>query len=173
MEGTSSFHLSLPANSNGVEFPENTNSTYKIRLYERLRLDGSKWEIALLDAFYPNNWSNVDDGCITVWEINPETKDTIRELDIKVRTGKYTKLKDLLDEVDHAVRSFKLEKSFNLMYDDVRHRMFLMIRESQYEIMFSKDLAHIFGFKKDKKYSLAELAGTAKNTTLNQLWYHI
>ena len=60
-----SMYLVQPSNVNDRNF-KNTNSNYKIRLTNRLSLNSGKWQIALVDCHYINNWDNVTEGKITV-----------------------------------------------------------------------------------------------------------
>jgi hypothetical protein len=154
----SSIYLHLPANASGNEFPENTNSSFKIRLANRLRLDGSKWEVALLDLMYPNNWHNVTQGVITVkkWMIGQNgqrIEGAELQTDVELRKGRYRNLNELLKEIHAALMTFGFESKFVFYYDDVRDLMFLIINDKDYSLYLSEDLASVFGFKANHEYT--------------------
>jgi hypothetical protein len=155
-----SIYLHLPANASGNEFPENTNSSFKIRLANRLRLDGSKWEVALLDLMYTNNWHNVTEGVITIRKFmrgsdGERVEGAKVRTDVELRTGRYRNLNELLKEIHKALKSFGFETKFVFYYDDVRDLMFLIINEVDYTLSLSQDLADIFGFKAKHEYFAA------------------
>jgi hypothetical protein len=150
-----SIYLHLPANASGNEFPENTNSSFKIRLANRLRLDGSQWEVALLDIMYTNKWHNATEGVITVLKFMKDSDGKRVEgaearTSVKLRKGRYRNLNDLLKEMDVALKSF--ESKFVFYYDEVRDLMYLIVNDVDYAIYLSQDLADIFGFKANHEY---------------------
>jgi hypothetical protein len=51
----SEFFVTLPSNT---QFPGNTPSNFKVRLPQKITLDG-KWEVALTEIMYPHSWNNV------------------------------------------------------------------------------------------------------------------
>jgi hypothetical protein len=168
----SSIYLHLPANASANEFPENTNSSFKIRLANRLRLDGSKWEVALLDMMYPNNWHNVTQGVITVKKWMTDTDGQRIEgaeiqTDVELRKGRYRNLNELLKEIHAALITFGFESKFVFYYDDVRDLMFLIIYDKDYSLYLSEDLAAVFGFKANHEYT-ASAAETEESTNQSQ-----
>ena len=57
-------YVVLPSNSNAVKFPDNKNSTYKVRLAKRVAFGSQKWEVGLSEIQFPVMWSNVTEGII-------------------------------------------------------------------------------------------------------------
>ena len=51
----SSFYITLP--SNGKQFEDNTINNFRVRLPQRLNLEGL-WDVALIEAIYPHTWLN-------------------------------------------------------------------------------------------------------------------
>ena len=147
MSSPDSFIVVLPANASFADFPSNRNGSYKVRLAERLRLDGSAWKIALLDIFYPNNWHNVKVGKLVVKKMT-STPDGLVEVttEINVRKGRYRELSDLLREVRNSLEVHDLERDVALIHDDIRDYVFLMMASDEYSVEFSADLAGILGF---------------------------
>ena len=153
-----SIYLHLPANASGDEFPENTNSSFKVRLANRLRLDGSKWEVAMLDLMYPNNWHNVTEGVLTVKKFmrgvdGERVEGADVRTDVELRKGRYRNLNELLKEIHGANITFGFESKIVFYYDEVRDLMFLIINDADYAVYLSQDLADIFGFKTNHEYA--------------------
>ena len=151
------FYIVLPSNSSYAEFPDNKNHTYKVRLAERLRLDGSQWECALVNIHYSQNWYNVHDGylVVTVRETAPENSGsqyTFSQYRMNIRSGRYQKVEDLVDEINKVITSYKLERSLTIYYDSVRDITFLMMHDGTTKVQFSNELAGIFGFESDRTY---------------------
>ena len=150
--------LVLPANASPKEFPNNKNSSYKVRLAERLKLEGSKWECALVDMFYSNNWHNVTQGVLTVIQISDGNDGNPPKMDrfhMRVRQGRYDSLADLLKEIHDLLKLTKLDNAFELVWDEVRDLMFLKFNVDQtpyYAVSFAPDLAEILGFRANHTY---------------------
>lgn len=143
-----SLYLILPANASYERYPNNKNHNYKIHLPERLRLEGGLWEIALRSISFNNNWYNVKDSFIDVKVISTGVTSSVR-----VRDGKYESVTKVLEEVHKALASMNLEKNIQLYYDRDREKMFLMFLNEGFEVTFSPDLAHIFGFESGVAYA--------------------
>lgn len=151
-------YIVLPSNASYKEFPNNKNHTYKVRLANRLRLDGSQWECALVNIHYSQNWYNVDDCYLTVSVRQRAAEDdnseyTFSQYQMHIRSGRYQKIDDLIDEIEKVIVSYKLERSLTLYYDKVRDIAFLMIHDNNTTVRFSKNLATIFGFKENEVYT--------------------
>jgi len=52
----SSFYITLP--SNGKQFEDNTLNNFRVRLPQRIDLEG-QWDVALIEAIYPHTWNNL------------------------------------------------------------------------------------------------------------------
>jgi hypothetical protein len=141
----SSFYLVLPANASGEEFPENKNSSYKVRLSERLRLDGALWECALVDLFYTNNWNNIVDGHMTVYANGTRHR-------LTVKTGRHSSIESVVQSLQQQIDGSSLKESLALSYDEVGEVVVMEITKPRVSVSFSDDLAGAFGFKKDHVY---------------------
>lgn len=53
------FYVTLPSNSSMDYFPENTQSSYRTKLFSPIVLSG-EWEVALSEVFMPKSWFNVN-----------------------------------------------------------------------------------------------------------------
>ena len=56
------FYLVLPSNNSLNIFQENKTSSYKVQLPYPLELDITKWEVALSEIQFPNNFYIIRDG---------------------------------------------------------------------------------------------------------------
>lgn len=155
MDESSSFYLVLPANASPEEFPDNKNSTYKVRLAERLRLEGSKWECALVDMFYDNNWHNVKNASLTIAQQVPAT-DSARAQSIlytvEVREGRYESIALLIDEVNKNIDKMRQSNNAQILFDVPRDRAFLVLTSANVKVRMSENLAAVLGYKADIWY---------------------
>jgi hypothetical protein len=76
----SSFYITLP--SNGKQFEDNTINNFRVRLPQRLNLEGF-WDVALIEAIYPHTWLN----------FRPTIDDKISELVIHIAVPYETETK--------------------------------------------------------------------------------
>lgn len=53
------FYVTLPSNSSMDYFPENTQSSYRTKLFSPIAISG-EWEVALSEVFMPRSWFNVN-----------------------------------------------------------------------------------------------------------------
>lgn len=53
------FYVTLPSNSSMDYFPENTQSSYRTKLFSPIALTG-EWEVSLSEVFMPRSWFNVN-----------------------------------------------------------------------------------------------------------------
>jgi hypothetical protein len=152
-----SFYLVLPANASGSEFPENSNSSFKVRLDKRLRLEGTKWECALVDMFYMNNWHNITEGYMNVktytrHETSKEIQEMVTCRKVQIRKGRYRTISELIEEIHNSLQSFDLHGKIVFFHDQIRNLMFLIINHKECGVELSQDLAEIFGFKSNHLY---------------------
>lgn len=54
---SSEFFVTLPSNID--QFPNNTTANFRVRLPQKIALDGD-WEVALVEIMYPHSWNNVN-----------------------------------------------------------------------------------------------------------------
>ena len=60
------FYLTLPSDSSSQYYPENTTTTFKTKLSERIELNG-EYEVGLAQLIYPNSWFNFDNSDESFW----------------------------------------------------------------------------------------------------------
>lgn len=141
--------VTLP--SNGVQFPDNTNSTYSVRLDHQLKLESGKWEVGLMDIHFPNSWQNVDTGLI--WnDITDANSGQTRRVAYRVRPGRYTKHADLIGEISRALSVSSHHAKLSVYFDSIRNKGFVNVNDRSMSVSFSRDLAEILGFTPSKTY---------------------
>ena len=57
--------IDLPSSASHHDFPDNTNSNFKVRLPQVLRLEPEKWKVSLLEAQIPNKFYTIRKGEVT------------------------------------------------------------------------------------------------------------
>ena len=57
MSGTH-FYVALPSNASLAVFPNNTATSYRVKLPQTIDLDGN-WEVGLYSITYPHTWYNL------------------------------------------------------------------------------------------------------------------
>jgi hypothetical protein len=128
------YHICLTSNEKGE---------FDTELYQVLRLNSDKHEIALVDASYDVSWNNVDSG-----SINLQTSEG--EFELSISKGRYKNIEELVDEINTALEkrteSIKdLRIFYNSQTNTVRIRWFGL---GSSEIRLSEDLSQIFGLNK-------------------------
>lgn len=152
------FYAVFPSNVNTLEFPDNKNNHFQVRLEQPLNLPNGEWEVGLVSIQYPNNWTNVNDGYLRVTKSTSNGRS--RSFTVRVREGRYNTLEELIQEVQRTLYSFNfgpdaawtLERTVGFFYDSVRNLVFLKITDANVSVTFSDEFAEIFGFIKQKQY---------------------
>ena len=141
-------YLVLPANASHDVHPDNSNSNYKIKLPERLRMRTGDWEVALCAITYPNNWYNVKDAHITLMHTVQKSVTTV-----KVPDGKYKTINALVSKCNVALAAANMAQRFKLIYREADGKVVLLGNSAQFfGVQFSADLADIMGFNPDRIY---------------------
>ena len=66
--------LDLPSSASAVDFADNTNNSFKVRLPQKLVLEPGEWEVGALVAHIPNKFYNIVAGGVTLQ--SPRDKQT-------------------------------------------------------------------------------------------------
>ena len=146
-----SLHVTLP--SNGVDFPENTTSTYTVKLPGPLTFEGGDWEVGLVDMHYPGAWDNVTNGTITVRHAANGTKT------LEVRQGCYTSFDELIADIHRCFAAAKMGEALTVYYDKVRNKTFLNVRQPRTAINFSNIVCQILGLRVGHFYKTGKHGG--------------
>ena len=142
--------VTLP--SNGKQFPENTGSTYFVKLSRAIEMESGDYEVGLVDICFPNSWGNVDTGRITNTITDAQTGRS-RDVVYQLRTGRYSSYADLLKDVKRAISTLTSSEDVTVFFDTVRNKGFLRIRKDSMSIRLSADLADILGFETGTSYA--------------------
>ena len=67
------FYLTLPSDSSAQYYPENTTTSFKTKLSERIELNG-EYEVGLAQLIYPNSWFNFYNNDESMW-VSVKNKD--------------------------------------------------------------------------------------------------
>lgn len=156
------FQVVLPSNASYIEFPNNKNNHYFVRLEKPLDLASGEWEVGLLGIQYPNNWTNVTNGkAFKVYRQASGVRPN-QIFNVDVREGRYNTMEELILEIHRTLSSFSftgedlhlgsLDRIITLFYDKVKHASYLIIRDYEFSVEFSDEFAEIFGFEKKKVY---------------------
>ena len=136
----------LPSNVDLADFPDNTNSTYTVKLDRPLRLQSGRWEVGLADILFPKTWDNVTEGIITFRRSRPLQRDYQRFV-VKVRKGLYETITELILMRQRALTTAGLLERILLYYDTLSNRSMINILKKEYQMLLSDDIAQILGFK--------------------------
>lgn len=137
----SDFYLTLPSNSSLNTFPDNTLTSYRVKL-ER-SLDLSDYHVGLVEIQYPVSWHNVSNACLYVKQpgLNSNKK-------ICLRDGKYDDARELLGEIRRHLSSNQLEETITMFVDQTTKLSYVDVKMDGVFIEFSDLLSNIFGFEK-------------------------
>lgn len=145
------FYLYLPSNTG--DFVDNTLGRFKVKLPNKVDLDGD-WEVALVEMAYPVTWfsiSNEEEGLIA---LSYAESGEYRQKSIPFNN--YTSIDGLCDAINYTLdhmKSFKGDRAnFYFKYDHVRHRVVLKPESktsiSNVEfITLSPKIKYMLGFK--------------------------
>ena len=132
--------------SNGKDFPDNSNSTYTVKLDRPLKFHSGQWMVGLADIVYPKTWDNITIGEISVRKLNP-VDNTFNRINLKLRTGRYESMTEVLAAIQRSLAQYKLSQDVLFFYDGIRNVTLMEIKKIEYQISLSLDLAEILGFK--------------------------
>src|SRR4029434_2887440 len=104
------FYVTLPCNSSQSVYSDNKISSYRTKLARPLLLRGN-WEVGLCEIQYPRTWETFTDEYATFILTNKSTNESTG---FKLRVGYYTKVTDILEEINKHT----LTHGIKLGYDD-------------------------------------------------------
>ena len=160
-------YLVLPANVDSSEFPENSNTAYKVRLANRLRLDGTQWECALVDCFYTNNWHNLTESSMTIRRMvtdGSSQTDAYRMITLKIPDGRYESLRAVTQKIAEILRVTKLSDAISIYYLEERDVLRLVLADEHHAVSFSPELGAVLGFTSGGYYQRCEGSQYAEST---------
>ena len=148
----SEFYMTLPSNACLDIFPNNTLSSYLVKLERPLRLDG-KWLVGMVEMHYPNSWDNVTDGKIIITQGINSAKVMF------ISTGRYRSIDEVLLAIRDALLSFNMNGSIRFSQNKVQNTCCIEVKERDLKIQVSKNLANILGLD-DVYYGFGKSTGS-------------
>lgn len=160
-----SLYVTLPSNASYEEFPENTNTKYRVRLDHPLLFESNVWEAGLVEMQYPTMWDNVTEGVVrisrlanaplvedssSIAEARYAMAETSSEL-LNIRKGRYKNIGELVKELNKAIEKYGDEIIFS--YDQIQNVSRITIRSENTLVVLSEDLHNILGFTTKKWFT--------------------
>ena len=155
MEG-SSFYLTLPSNASMDIYPDNTASTFQIRLPRTMYLK-NQYEVALAEIHYSHSWSTLrenEDYYISISEGGSES------IILQIPKGFYRNLNEFINTIHKEIRqtlNISEQLPVRFEYNVITRTVTLKIAEN-YKVGLSKGVSEILGFPTFKKYTENKVA---------------
>ena len=163
------FFVVLPSDSSMEIYPENKLSNYTTNIPNEIKVDPSKWEVALQEIQFPHTWFNIRKGHNKIHKIYYElsleenigivesypddiipvdSNQMIRE--IKIPHGNYEQIEHLIEKLNKKEK----EDPHPFTYRYEKHSGKVIIKmPSRCGISFGKsDIARCLGFKQEKEF---------------------
>lgn len=140
--------IDLPSSSSAVDFPNNINSNYKVKLSKKLVLNPGEWEIGALAVHVPNKFYNVTIGEVMFEVIEDESNVSVKH---RLTTGFYKTTEALVREITSEARKWKVgtrtcASCFTLSYNRTQNTVIVTVAQGV-TVSFSPDLIQIFGLE--------------------------
>jgi hypothetical protein len=164
-------HIMLKSGACHNLFPDNTNASFKNKLGKRLNTINGQWEVALLEARYPQNWDNVREGRLTLHyerrsgDESSEAEPHDRRCTLvvaRVPSGRYRRVDGVVRAINDAIRATQFKDMIEFEHDSdaarvsVRFRSrIVLLNEGMISpgLSVSRDLSRLLGFDDDVQYS--------------------
>lgn len=151
MDRSSSVYLTLPSNASLDYYPDNTLSSFTVKIDPPLHLEGA-YEVGLSEICYPRSWVNLGDNEARVTlQIrhkrisSGETASSLRHRVITLPGGQYESVQHLIVGIQKQVPS-SLKKTLKFEYDEHSRKVTIAV-PSNMIVTLSKNLRDIFGFE--------------------------
>ena len=134
------------------ETAENTSNEFTIHLPDPIELEGTGWEVALVELTYPHSWNNIsaenDGNAIKVYELNGrESVATFH-----VPPSYYDSVETLLKVIKNRLKPEWIEFD----YDKVTRRVSLNVDKDAKRVELGAQLAYVLGFDVGGKFQPGE-----------------
>jgi hypothetical protein len=133
------FYLTAPSNASRETYPDNTQSTFKIRT--ATPIDLGRYTVALTEIHYPKSWMNVTDASFTIKFPNNDAQT------VKLLEGRYDDMEQLMEALQKQLVNLRVSSSIIVHYDKIRRKVLISIRQEGAVLTISEQLRRIFGFK--------------------------
>ena len=192
------FYLVLPSNSLLNIFQENKTSSYKVQLPYLLEMDITKWEVALSEIQFPNNFYTIRDGRsrITKQYLSP-SRDDLNYLNNNVE-GKWNKeelekirnaawkqdyvcqesievlpgIYDNTEQILSQIRNGELKNIWGIdyYYHPITQKVYINLVENCRLDLNNSDVGYCLGYHPDEVLSAAK-HDTSQNTAKWDLYH--
>ena len=148
---TRSFYALLPSNASMDIYPDNTLTSYKIRLPRTIYLKHN-YEVALVEIQYPVSWETfAEDDSYTIRVKTGEGKETVR-----FPVAYYENISELVQSMNKALGDFFEAKGLPrhevvLVEETVLQKLRIFIKPG-YEVQFSKECCRVLGLRDEQWY---------------------
>lgn len=161
---TSQFYLTLPSNSSTNDFPDNGPAAFTTMLPHSIKLAG-KWEVAIVEVFFPNTLYNVLPERNNVYIERKERKENYEKYDLvdevyakPIEPGLYT-IERLVDSIN-SIEEVKSCVMFSVAHTPERtKRLDVRSTGKMFSIYFSSHLTKILGLKDGLKIEGSGITG--------------
>ena len=157
-ENRNQFYITLPASASSEEFPNNTNSEFKVRLPQRIRLELGQWDVTLSSIHLPNRFHNITIGSITL-KGSIDGKEFTKYISIGKGWIKYPStiircLNDLLAK--ETISNVQLQELVSLKLNLISSTTQITVDERVTSVEFSQDLQDCLGVNKSNSSGISE-----------------
>jgi hypothetical protein len=143
-----SFYVTLPSNSSMGIYPNNTLTSFKVKLNSAIHLDGN-YEVALTEIMFPYNWKYRRDATLIAYDSTAEPAKRKYE-SFSVNFYSYQTIMDLLNSMNDFMKARGILLSFN--YHRVSNKVSMTLATS-WTVEFTDGLHKELGFKTQKVQS--------------------
>ena len=133
------FYLTAPSNASFRIYPDNTQSTFKIRTAKAIDL--SRYEVALTEIQYPKSWLNITECTFEVHRSNNDRQAG------RLLEGRYVSVEQLVEAIQRQLSTLKLANSVTVYWDKIRMKTSVAIRSPDTRLLVSPQLGRILGFE--------------------------
>lgn len=158
--------LLLMSNASYDYFPKNTNSSFKVKLEQSIRLPDDAYEVALTEVQLPTRWSNVSEGCILVERTVHIRSELVNEIDgtdtttkpfpsktyVYIRKGRYESHQQLTEAIFTAFDEKNLSHVVSVAFDEIANCYYFPLKESNTTLYLTSDLQELMGFEGPKLF---------------------
>jgi hypothetical protein len=139
MSGTH-FYVALPSNASLSTFPDNTTTSYRVKLPQAIDLNGN-WEVGLFSITYPHTWYNLQGKSSHIYY----SADGNIFLTSIVDYGYYETMNDVVKSVNVALKKETKNDNIRLTYN-VRTEKVTVHLKNGYQLVITGRMSIILGF---------------------------
>ena len=95
-------HILLISNASMEKYPDNKPQEFTLDLAKPLNFENGKWEVAVTNVTYPNNFYTINSDCLFTFSITivHHPRDEVNRFSFYVKKGRYTTVEALVDTLN-------------------------------------------------------------------------